>query len=86
MAEASLTAAQVAERLGVSSVTVRVWCKRGLFPRAELKETFLGVGWLIPEGDLENFDPPKMGRPPKAKAEADLKASRKKGDKQSSKE
>jgi hypothetical protein len=76
MTEKLLTASQAAAKLKVSSVTVRVWCNRGLFPRAELKETEFGSGWLIPEGDLKNFTPPKMGRPPKLKEEA-VKASRK---------
>jgi hypothetical protein len=30
-------------------------------------ETEIGSGWLIPESDLNNFEPPKMGRPPKPK-------------------
>jgi Helix-turn-helix domain len=73
MSEKLLTASQAAKHLKVSSVTVRVWCKRGLFPHAELKETPFGSGWLIPENEVKNFEPPKMGRPPKAKAD---KASR----------
>jgi Helix-turn-helix domain len=69
MSEKFLTASQVAKHLKVSSVTVRVWCNRGLFPHAELKETPFGSGWLIPENDLKTFEPPKMGRPPKPKDE-----------------
>lgn len=80
MSKQLLTAAQVASKLGVSSVTVRVWCKRGLFPNATLKETEFGSGWLIPESDLVDFQSPKMGRPSKAKAEAS-KASKKRGGK-----
>jgi excisionase family DNA binding protein len=73
-----LTASQAAKYLKVSSVTVRVWCKRGLFPHAELKETPFGSGWLIPESDVENFEPPKMGRPPKAKADTTKESKGKK--------
>ncbi|MBC7933535.1 MAG: helix-turn-helix domain-containing protein [Rubrivivax sp.] len=69
MSELLLTAAQAAARLGVSGVTVRVWCKRGIFPRAILKETEFGSGWLIPENDLKDFEPPKMGRPRKPQDE-----------------
>ena len=56
---------QVAGRLGVASITVRKWCARGLFPRAYMYETPLGALWMIPEVDLKNFQPPRMGRPPK---------------------
>jgi excisionase family DNA binding protein len=81
MSETLITAAQAAARLGVSSVTVRVWCKRGLFPNAELKQTAFGSGWLIPESDLKDFQPPKMGRPLKAKTSTASKASKKKSGK-----
>jgi hypothetical protein len=71
----SLTTAQVAERFGVAQVTVNVWCMRGKFPHAVREETPRGPVWKIPEGDLENFEPPKMGRPPKAKTEETVKKS-----------
>lgn len=80
MSKSLLTAAQVAAKLGVSSVTVRVWCRRGLFPHAELKETEFGSGWLIPNSDLEGFESPKMGRPSKPRDEAS-KARKKRGGK-----
>lgn len=70
MSKSGLTASQVAARLGVSGATVRAWCKRGIFQHAELTETVVGPVWIIPENDLENFDPPKMGRPSKSKVEA----------------
>jgi hypothetical protein len=73
-----LTTAQVAERLGVSVVTVRLWCRRGLFPNAYEQQTPRGAVWMIPESDLKGFEPPKKtGRPPKAKIEMDAKASKK---------
>lgn len=80
MAKNELTAVQVAEKLGVASVTVRKWCQRGLFPTAYMYETPLGALWMIPQRDLINFTPPPMGRPPKtAKALQAEKASTKKG-------
>ena len=48
-----------------------------MFPNARLETTPAGSYWLIPERDLEGLEPPKMGRPPKAK-ETDSKASKKK--------
>jgi Helix-turn-helix domain len=68
MSKKLLTAAQVASRLDVSAASVRAWCKRGLFPNAELTETLIGPAWAIPESDLDNFSQPPMGRPPKPKA------------------
>lgn len=75
-----LTTSDVAERLGVSPITVRVWCRRGLFPHAYEQVTHLARGsyWLIPESDLKDFQPPKMGRPHKAKSSEKLKASKRK--------
>ena len=69
MRKQALTPLEVAERLQVSAITVRVWCRRGLFPNAKVTETPRGPFWEIPESDLENFEPPKMGRPPKPKEE-----------------
>jgi predicted site-specific integrase-resolvase len=63
---------QVAQRLGVAAITVRKWCARGLFPHAYMYETPLGALWIIPEDDLKEFHPPKMGRPRKQKPEAQL--------------
>lgn len=62
-----LTSAQVAERFGVEPRTVLNWCKAGLFPNAlQGPRTGRGAIWLIPEGDLTDFEPPKVGRPPAA--------------------
>jgi excisionase family DNA binding protein len=77
----NLTTAQAAERLKVGQSTVNLWCRQGRFPHAERVETPQGGYWLIPESDLTGFEPPKIGRPPKAKAEIDAKASKKKGHK-----
>lgn len=69
------TPSQAAARLGVGTSTVQLWCKRGdVFPNARLFETPRGPVYLIPEGDLVNFNRPKMGRRPKPKA-AEKKAA-----------
>lgn len=60
-----LTTSQVAERLGVGRSTVNLWCRQGKFPNAEARPEVIGNVWYVPESDLENFQPPKMGRPPK---------------------
>lgn len=61
---ADLTSSQVAARLNVAHSTVRAWCNRGgVFPNAHLETTPAGSYWLIPESDLKDFQPPKMGRP-----------------------
>ena len=63
-----LTTKQVAERYRVLDATVRLWRRRGLFPNAYEMETPRGAVWMIPEGDLMGFEPPKKtGRPPKPK-------------------
>ncbi|HEY9286168.1 MAG TPA: helix-turn-helix domain-containing protein [Pyrinomonadaceae bacterium] len=62
---ADLTSSQASARLGVAHSTVRQWCNKGLFPNARLEETLIGSVWVIPETDLDNFTPPKMGRPSK---------------------
>jgi len=62
-----LTVVQVAERFDVGTVTVRNWCRAGLFPNAlQGPRTGRGAVWLIPEADLTDFERPRMGRPPVA--------------------
>ena len=70
MSKLDLTTAQVAQRMNVTVHTVRFWIKRGLLPHAYEKEESRGSVWMIPERDLEGFQPPKKtGRPPKPKDE-----------------
>lgn len=76
-----LTTSEVAERLNVAQPTVKLWCRQGKFPGAQLQETPRGPVWLIPEKDLEGFALPTRGRPPKSKSEAQPKKARKKGGK-----
>lgn len=62
-----VTSTQAAKILKVSSATVRVWCSKGYFPHAYLDTSnplVISV-WMIPMRDIENFTPPKMGRPSK---------------------
>ncbi len=73
MIENYLKASEVAKQLKVKHVTVRAWLKRGLFPNAKLEETIAGKIWLIPKSDLEDFQLPAMGRPPKVKGENENK-------------
>ena len=68
MSGEDLTTAEVAERLGIAKPTVTLWCRQGRFPNARHEETPFGSYWLIPAKDLKNFQPPKMGRPAKPKA------------------
>lgn len=63
-----LTTSQAAEHLNVGKSTVNLWCRQGKFPNAERVETPQGGYWLIPESDLKDFEPPKMGRPSTKKA------------------
>ncbi len=74
MSSQTLTPAEVAERYDVSAITVRLWCRRGLFPNAIATATPRGPFWAIPERDLKDFSPPSMGRPPKPKPDPAAKA------------
>lgn len=39
------------------------WIEDGLLPNAALNESGIVSYWEIPETDLQNFSPPKRGRP-----------------------
>ena len=65
MSSKDFTVGEAAERLKVADVTVRLWCRQGKFPNARSEETPFGAYWKIPESDLIDFKPPKMGRPRK---------------------
>lgn len=68
MDEKYLTAREIAERLEVEPITIRVWLKKGLFPNAKLENMPpFGKVWLVPESDLKDFKKPEMGRPRKNK-------------------
>lgn len=78
MAEKTYTARQLAERYAVATSTVRGWLLRGILPGAVLRETALGSYWEIPESALADFEPPKPGPVPKAKAAAPARRSSRK--------
>jgi excisionase family DNA binding protein len=73
---AILTAAQAAERLGVSVRRVQQLVKEGRLPADQF-----GGAWMIKEEDLKLVENRKVGRPPKAKGETDSKANKEKGSK-----
>lgn len=75
---ADLSTANVAERYGVSRVTVNVWCLNKLFPNAKQIDTPRGPVWSIPESDLVGFSKPKRGGLRKSKVK-DRKPGRPKG-------
>lgn len=60
-----LTTREVADRLDAPLNTVLSWCRKGYLEGAQK----IGCGrrgrWAIPESALEDFEPPRMGRPPK---------------------
>jgi len=64
-----LTSSQAAKQLGVDARLLRLWCQQGRFPNAYTKEESRGPVWIIPESDLNDFEPPKMGRPRKVAEE-----------------
>lgn len=79
MSMKDLSTSQVAERFGVTAANVRLWCQRGLLPNAYVRKESRGDVWMIPEGDLKTFEPPKKtGRPRKAETIAPPRRSRKK--------
>jgi hypothetical protein len=80
MSAKDLSTSQVAERFNVTAANVRLWCQRGLLPNAYVRKESRGDVWMIPEGDLKTFEPPKKtGRPRKVEpAESAPPRSRKK--------
>jgi len=70
-----LSTDEAAERLGVSGRRVRA-----LIAEGKLRATYVGGGYVIEEAALNAVKVyGKAGRPAKAKAETDSKASKKKG-------
>jgi hypothetical protein len=63
----------------VSYPTVARWAQSGAFKGAERDDSHpRGPLWLIPRSAVLNFEPPKVGRPPKPKAEKTTKKGSKK--------
>lgn len=74
--ETMLTTSEVAQRLNVSLRRVRQLIEEGRLPSQQF-----GRDHLIKVADLKLVEARKTGRPPKAKAEAGSKASKKTGGK-----
>jgi hypothetical protein len=55
-----------ARGIHVARRTVASWVEQGMFTK-RLVETPAGSYWVIPVREIESFEPPKPGRPPKAK-------------------
>lgn len=54
---------EVAERLGVTNVTVWRWCKDGVFPNAyQVNPRVERSPWRIPEDDVIAFEEERKGR------------------------
>lgn len=71
-----LTTKETAERLGVSVARIHQLISEGRLPAEKM-----GRDYFIKEDDLKLVEDRKPGRPPKAKAETDSKAGKKKGSK-----
>ena len=72
-----LSTDQAAERLGISGRRVRA-----LIAEGKLQATYVGGGYVIEESALDAVKVyGKAGRPPKAKAETDSKARKKRSGK-----
>jgi len=57
-------AALLSERgIVVKTDTIKHWCQQGRFPNARRIGSERRGSWLIPQGDLDAFMPPTMGRP-----------------------
>ncbi len=61
---------QVAEKLGKTPSSIRIWLAQGRFPGAERVEPEFGVPyWRIPESALKKFEERPVGRPRKPLSE-----------------
>lgn len=54
----------------VSRRTVASWVEQGLFKTRRWVETPTGGYWAVSVSEIETFEKPAVGRPPKAKAES----------------
>lgn len=64
------TIREAAELTGASVASLRIWLaddkeRTKRFPNARKESTPLGEYWLIPEGDVQDFEKRGRGRPPK---------------------
>jgi hypothetical protein len=62
-----LTVSEIASRYSVEKRIVLGWIQRGILPNARKEQSPFGVEfWLVPETDLEGFEPQKRRGRPKA--------------------
>lgn len=66
--------------ISISYPTIAQWVREGRFKNAERRETERGPVWYIPISSVRAFEPPKMGRPSKAKV-VSSKVGKKRGEK-----
>ncbi|HEY0100288.1 MAG TPA: helix-turn-helix domain-containing protein [Pyrinomonadaceae bacterium] len=71
-----ISTSEAAEKLGVHITRVQVLIREGRLPAQKIGRTY-----VIDEDNLKLVKDRKAGRPPKAKAEIDSKASKKRGGK-----
>jgi excisionase family DNA binding protein len=69
-----ISTSEAAERLGVHITRVQVLIREGRLPAQKIGRTY-----VIDEDNLKLVGERKIGRPPKAKADSDAKAGKKKG-------
>ena len=69
-----ISTSEAALRLGVHITRVQVLIREGRLPAQKIGRTY-----VIDEANLKFVEERKVGRPPKAKAETDAKASKKRG-------
>jgi hypothetical protein len=72
-------AQEMLERRGITVgyPTIAQWVREGRFKGAVRDETERGPVWRIPVESVKTFEPPKMGRPPKPKDEAEKSVAKK---------
>jgi hypothetical protein len=78
--ERTLTTTEVATKLKVTRAAVTQWCRRGLFPTANVEETARGPVWRIPLAAMKAFTAPTPGRPRGRKKKQVSKRAKKKPD------
>jgi hypothetical protein len=81
-----LTAKEIAEMHNVQKRVAQGWIQRGYFPNAYKEDLpIAGEIWRVPVKDLEDFNPPRAGRPllknPKASTLAKRQYRANKGEK-----
>lgn len=75
MKDSDLTISQAIERLRearsieVARRTFAKWVESGQFRTAKKQPSALGDYWIVKQSEVDSFELPKQGRPPKPKGE-----------------